>query len=389
MNKQDYIDGAESTLLHTYNRFPLVIDHGDGVYLYDTDGKEYLDFAAGIAVQAFGYNNKEYNDALKAQIDKVMHTSNLYYNVPIMNAAKRVLNASRMNRVFFTNSGTEAIEGAIKAAKKYAYTRDGHAGHEIIAMNHAFHGRSLGALSITGTRHYQEPFEPLIPGIRFAEYNNLESVKAQITDKTCAIIMETVQGEGGIYPADPEFLKGVRALCDEKDILLILDEIQCGMGRTGAMFAWQNYGVKPDIMTVAKALGCGVPVGAFLMTQKVADKSLAPGDHGTTYGGNPFVGAAVSAVFDIFEKDQIINHVHEITPYLVQKLDELAAKYDFITDRRGMGLMQGLEMEIPVGQVAAKALEKGLIIITAGSNVVRFVPPLVIEKEHVDEMVTN
>ena len=306
-----------------------------------------------------------------------------------MEAAEKALAAADMDRIFFTNSGTEAIEGALKAAKKYAYSRDGHAGHEVIAMQHSFHGRSLGALSVTGTKHYQEPFEPLIPGIRFAEYNNLESVKAQITDKTCAIIMETVQGEGGIYPADQEFLKGVRALCDEKDILLILDEIQCGMGRTGAMFAWQNYGVKPDIMTVAKALGCGVPVGAFLMTQKVADKSLAPGDHGTTYGGNPFVGAAVSTVFDIFEKDQIINHVHEITPYLVQKLDELAAKYDFITDRRGMGLMQGLEMEIPVGQVAAKALEKGLIIITAGSNVVRFVPPLVIEKEHVDEMVTK
>ena len=306
-----------------------------------------------------------------------------------MEAAEKALAAADMDRIFFTNSGTEAIEGALKAAKKYAYSRDGHAGHEVIAMQHSFHGRSLGALSVTGTKHYQEPFEPLIPGIRFAEYNILESVKAQITDKTCAIIMETVQGEGGIYPADPEFLKGVRALCDEKDILLILDEIQCGMGRTGAMFAWQNYGVKPDIMTVAKALGCGVPVGAFLMTQKVADKSLAPGDHGTTYGGNPFVGAAVSTVFDIFEKDQIINHVHEITPYLVQKLDELAAKYDFITDRRGMGLMQGLEMEIPVGQVAAKALEKGLIIITAGSNVVRFVPPLVIEKEHVDEMVTK
>ena len=306
-----------------------------------------------------------------------------------MEAAEKALAAADMDRIFFTNSGTEAIEGALKAAKKYAYSRDGHAGHEVIAMQHSFHGRSLGALSVTGTKHYQEPFEPLIPGIRFAEYNNLESVKAQITDKTCAIIMETVQGEGGIYPADSEFLKGVRALCDEKDILLILDEIQCGMGRTGAMFAWQNYGVKPDIMTVAKALGCGVPVGAFLMTQKVADKSLAPGDHGTTYGGNPFVGTAVSTVFDIFEKDQIINHVHEITPYLVQKLDELAAKYDFITDRRGMGLMQGLEMEIPVGQVAAKALEKGLIIITAGSNVVRFVPPLVIEKEHVDEMVTK
>lgn len=389
MNKQNYIDHAEQALLHTYNRFPVVLDHGEGVYLYDTDGKKYLDFAAGIAVCAFGYGKKEYNDALKNQVDKLLHTSNLYYNVSTMEAAEKALAAADMDRIFFTNSGTEAIEGALKAAKKYAYSRDGHAGHEVIAMQHSFHGRSLGALSVTGTKHYQEPFEPLIPGIRFAEYNNLESVKAQITDKTCAIIMETVQGEGGIYPADPEFLKGVRALCDEKDILLILDEIQCGMGRTGAMFAWQNYGVKPDIMTVAKALGCGVPVGAFLMTQKVADKSLAPGDHGTTYGGNPFVGAAVSTVFDIFEKDQIINHVHEITPYLVQKLDELAAKYDFITDRRGMGLMQGLEMEIPVGQVAAKALEKGLIIITAGSNVVRFVPPLVIEKEHVDEMVTK
>ena len=224
MNKQDYIDGAESALLHTYNRFPLVIDHGDGVYLYDTDGKEYLDFAAGIAVQAFGYNNKEYNDALKAQIDKVMHTSNLYYNVPIMNAAKRVLKASQMNRVFFTNSGTEAIEGAIKAAKKYAYTRDGHAGHEIIAMNHSFHGRSIGALSVTGNKHYQEPFEPLLPGVKFADFNDLDSVKALINDKTCAIIFETVQGEGGIYPATEAFIKGVRALCDEHDILLILDD---------------------------------------------------------------------------------------------------------------------------------------------------------------------
>ena len=389
MNKETCMKEAEESILHTYNRFPVVFDHGEGVYLYDTDGKEYLDFAAGIAVNSLGYHYPGYDEALKDQIDKLMHISNLYYNEPIIEAGAKLVKASKMSKAFFTNSGTEAIEGALKAAKKYAYSRDGHAGHEVIAMQHSFHGRSLGALSVTGTKHYQEPFEPLIPGIRFAEYNNLESVKAQITDKTCAIIMETVQGEGGIYPADPEFLKGVRALCDEKDILLILDEIQCGMGRTGAMFAWQNYGVKPDVMTVAKALGCGVPVGAFLMTQKVADKSLAPGDHGTTYGGNPFVGAAVSTVFDIFEKDQIINHVHEITPYLVQKLDELAAKYDFITDRRGMGLMQGLEMEIPVGQVAAKALEKGLIIITAGSNVVRFVPPLVIEKEHVDEMVTK
>ena len=387
MNKQEYIDTAEQELLHTYNRFSLVLDHGEGVYLYDTDGKQYLDFAAGIAVCALGYGNKDYNDALKAQVDKLLHTSNLYYNVPTIEAAKKALKVSGMDRIFFTNSGTEAIEGAIKAAKKYAFTRDGHAGHEIIAMNHSFHGRSIGALSVTGNAHYQEPFEPLMPGVKFADFNNLESVKAQITDKTCAIIMETVQGEGGIYPAEKEFIEGVRALCDEKDILLILDEIQCGMGRTGEMFAWQNYGVKPDIMTCAKALGCGVPVGAFFMTQKVADKSLAPGDHGTTYGGNPFVGTAVSTVFDLFEKHKILDNVHEVAPYLEQKLNELVAKYDFLTTRRGMGLMQGLVCTLPVGQVSAKALEQGLIIITAGADVIRMVPPLVIEKKHVDEMI--
>lgn len=387
MNKQEYIDTAEQELLHTYNRFSLVLDHGEGVYLYDTDGKEYLDFAAGIAVCALGYSNAAYKQALKDQVDQLLHTSNLYYNVPTIEAAKKALAASGMDRIFFTNSGTEAIEGAIKAAKKYAYTRDGHAGHEIIAMKHSFHGRSIGALSVTGNAHYQEPFAPLMPGVKFAEYNNLESVKELVTDKTCAVIMETVQGEGGIYPADPAFIEGVRRLCDEKDILLILDEIQCGMGRTGEMFAWQNYGVKPDIMTCAKALGCGVPVGAFFLTQRVADKSLAPGDHGTTYGGNPFVGAAVSAVFDQFKACDILGHVKEVAPYLEQKLDELVEKYDFLVTRRGKGLMQGVVCKLPVGKVAAAALEQGLIVITAGADVLRFVPPLVIEKQHVDEMI--
>ena len=387
MNKQEYIDTAEQELLHTYNRFSLVLDHGEGVYLYDTDKKAYLDFAAGIAVCALGYSNEAYKNALKDQVDKLLHTSNLYYNVPTIEAAKKALKASGMDRIFFTNSGTEAIEGAIKAAKKYAYTRDGHAGHELIAMKHSFHGRSIGALSVTGNAHYQEPFAPLMPGVKFAEYNNLESVKELVTDKTCAVIMETVQGEGGIYPADPAFIEGVRRLCDEKDILLILDEIQCGMGRTGEMFAWQNYGVKPDIMTCAKALGCGVPVGAFFLTQRVADKSLAPGDHGTTYGGNPFVGAAVSAVFDQFKACDILGHVKEVAPYLEQKLDELVEKYDFLVTRRGKGLMQGVVCKLPVGKVAAAALEQGLIVITAGADVLRFVPPLVIEKQHVDEMI--
>ena len=384
---KEYIAEAEKDLLHTYNRYQIVLDKGEGVHLYDTDGKKYLDFVAGIAVFALGYQNKAYNDALKAQIDKVIHTSNYYYNVPAIEAARKIKKVSGMDRVFFTNSGAEAVEGAIKAARKYAYLKDGCTDHEIIAMNHSFHGRSIGALSVTGNKHYQEPFEPLMPGVKFADYNDLDSVKKRITDKTCAILFETVQGEGGIYPATKEFMEGVRKLCDEHDILLILDEIQCGMGRTGEMFAWQHYGVKPDIMTSAKALGCGVPVGAFLMTEKVAEKSLKPGDHGTTYGGNPFVGAAVDKVLEMMERDHITDHVKEITPYLEEKLDELVASYDFLTARRGLGLMQGVVSEKPVGQIAAKALEEGLIVITAGSDVLRFVPPLIIEKQHVDEMI--
>ena len=384
---KEYIDRAEEVILHTYNRFQIVLDKGNGVHLYDVDGKEYLDFAAGIAVFALGYNNQAYNQALKDQIDKVIHTSNLYYNVPMMEAAEKLVKAPGLSKVFFTNSGTEAIEGAIKVARKYAYLKDGSNDHEIIAMNHSFHGRSLGALSVTGNKHYQEPFEPLLGGIRFADFNDLESVKAQLTDKTCAILFETVQGEGGIYPATQEFMDGIEKICKERDILLILDEIQCGMGRTGEMFAWQGYGVKPDIMTSAKALGCGVPVGAFLMTERIAEKSLKPGDHGTTYGGNPFVGAAVSTVLDIFEELNLPAHVKEISAYLEEKLDALVDKYDCLTQRRGVGLIQGVVTTKPVGEITSKALEEGLLIISAGSDVLRFVPPLVIEKEHVDEMI--
>lgn len=388
MKANEIMEKAENYVLHTYNRYPVVLDHGKGVRLYDVEGKEYLDFAAGIAVFALGYGNETYNQTLKDQIDRLIHTSNLYYNEPMADAAEKLVKASGMDKVFFTNSGTEAIEGALKAARKYAYLRDGHSDHEIIAMNHSFHGRSMGALSVTGNTHYQDPFRPLIGGIRFANFNDLESVKAQVTEKTCAIILETVQGEGGIYPADPEFLKGVRALCDEKDILLILDEIQCGMGRTGSMFAWQQYGVKPDIMTCAKALGCGIPVGAFVLNQKTADHSLVPGDHGTTYGGNPLACAAVSAVFDIFEKEKIVDHVQQVSAYLEKRLDELVEKYDFLTVRRGKGLMQGLEVSgRPVGEIVQQALKNGLLVITAGSDVLRMVPPLVITEADVDEMI--
>lgn len=390
MSMNEQMNHAEESILHTYNRFPVMFDHGEGCYLYDTEGKKYLDFAAGIAVNALGYHYPGYDDALKSQIDKLTHISNLYYNEPMSEAGEKLIKASGLSKAFFTNSGTEAIEGALKAARKYSYTKYGKkAGRfEIIAMNHSFHGRSMGALSVTGTEHYREPFEPLIGGVKFADFNDLESVKAQITDKTCAVITEVVQGEGGIYPAQKEFLEGLRALCDEKDIILIFDEIQCGMGRTGYYFAWQSYGVQPDVMTCAKALGCGVPVGAFVLGEKAAAASLVPGDHGTTYGGNPFVCAAVSKVFDIFEQDNILAHVQELTPYIEEKLDALVDKYPIVAARRGKGFMQGLVIEgTTVGSVVTKALANGLLVISAGSDVLRLVPPLVITKEHIDEMI--
>lgn len=383
---KQYIEEAEKVLMHTYNRYKIVLDHGEGVNLYDTNGKKYLDFAAGIAVFALGYGNNEYNDALKAQIDKVLHISNLFYSVPILEAAKKLIKASGMDKVFFTSSGTEAIEGAIKLARKYYYKKHGVANSQIISMNHSFHGRSMGALSITGTKKYRDAFEPLIGGVVYADYNNLASIKKLIQENTCAVIMETVQGEGGLYPADKEFIQGVRKLCDEKDILLILDEIQCGMGRTGTMFAYEQFGIKPDIVTCAKALGCGVPVGAFAATDKVAS-AFEPGDHGTTYGGNPFVTAAVSKVFDLFEKEKVLDNVNAVAPYLAEKLDELVKKYDFIIERRGLGLMQGLEFKNPVKDIIPKVMDKGLILISAGTNVIRFVPPLVIGKNDVDEMI--
>lgn len=390
MSMQAIIDEGEKYLLHTYNRNNVVFDRGEGVYLYDTDGKKYLDFCAGIAVFALGYANKEYNDALKAQIDKLLHTSNLYYSEPAVKAAKTVAEATGLKSVFFTNSGAEAIEGAIKAAKRYAYNKNKSADHEIIAFEHSFHGRTLGALSVTGNNKYREPFFYENVSVKFANYNDIDSVKALLSDKTCAIILETVQGEGGIYPADENFIKEIRKICDEKDIAMILDEIQCGMGRSGRMFAYEYYGVKPDIVTLAKALGCGVPVGAFALNEKYSNNSLVPGDHGTTYGGNPFVTAAINEVFNQFKKLNILENVNEVSKYLETKLDELVNEYDFLLLRRGKGLMQGLVFDLDKktpAEVSKKALENGLVVITAGSNVLRFLPPLVITKADVDEMI--
>lgn len=388
METNKYIEQSEQFILHTYNRYPLVIEKGDGVYLYDNNGKKYLDFASGIGVYALGYNYKEYNKVLKDQVDKILHTSNLFYNEHAKDAAEAFIKATGMSRVFITNSGAEAIEGALKAARKYAYSKKKKDCYEIIAMNHSFHGRTFGALSVTGNEKYREPFEPLLPGVKFAEFNNLDSVKALISEKTCAVIVEPVQGEGGVYPADKDFLTGLREICSEKDIILILDEIQCGMGRTGDMFAYQGYGIQPDILTSAKALGCGVPVGAFALSDKVVEYSLKAGDHGSTYAGNPFVCAAIKKVFDFFEKDNIVEHVRKISQYLEEKLDELVNTYDFVTLRRGKGLMQGLVLKEEAAPIIIDAQAKGLIVISAGANVIRFLPPLIITKQDVDEMIS-
>ena len=380
------IQEEEQQLFQLYNRFPLVLDHGEGVYLYDTNGKKYLDFAAGIAVMSLGYQNKELEESLTEQIKKLCHTSNLFYHENGGAAAEALNRVSGMDHVFFTNSGTEAIEGALKTARKYAALK-GNGRFEIIAMEDSFHGRSMGALSVTGTAAYREPFEPLIPGVRFARFNDLDSVKANITDKTCAILLEPLQGEGGIHPAMQGFMEGIRALCDEQDILMICDEIQCGMGRTGSMFAWQEYGVRPDILTMAKAIGNGIPAGAFAVTEQVAAHSMKPGDHGTTYGGNPLACMAVKKVVEIFEKEKIVEHVRKIAPYLTKRLDELVEEMDCVTERRGKGLIQGIVVKKPAGEVINRAIEEGLLIISAKGNVLRFVPPLIIEKEHIDEMI--
>jgi acetylornithine/N-succinyldiaminopimelate aminotransferase len=388
LNQKEHIELAEQHLLKVYQRFPLVLERGEGVYLYDVDGKKYLDFAAGIGVCALGYGHPVYNEAIKQQVDKLLHTSNLFYNQPLAKAARSATRAAQMERVFFTNSGAEAIEGALKVAKKYAYLKDGHTDHEIIAMEHSFHGRTLGALSITGNAHYREPFEPLAGKVKFAKFNDLASVTSALSSKTSAIILEPVQGEGGIYPIDPTFFAGVQAICKQQDILLILDEIQCGMGRTGAMFAWQHYGIKPDIMTSAKALGGGLPVGAFFVDGRVIEHSLVPGDHGTTYGMNPLVGVAVEKVLEIFTQENILDRVNKISPYLEETLEKLVRKYQVIEARRGLGLMQGIVLasKAAASDVVKEALAKGLIVLSAGGNVLRLLPPLVIEKEHIDEM---
>ncbi len=380
------IDESENYLIHSYNRYPVVLERGEGASLYDTEEKKYLDFGGGIAVCALGYSDDAFKEALKKQIDKGIHFSNYFYSEPLLEAAKGLAQASEMDKVFMANSGTEANEGALKLARKYAIMKGHENRHAIVSMNKAFHGRSMGALSVTGTAKYREPFEPMLGGVTFADYNDLDSVKEAVTDDTYAIIVEAIQGEGGIYPADREFLQGIRELCTEHDIMMICDEIQCGMGRSGKMFAYQQYGIRPDIVTMAKGIGNGIPVGAVATTKEIA-KALVPGDHGTTFGGNPLACVAVSEVLSQFKKHDILSHVEKMGKYLQDGLYELVKNKDVVTDWRGMGLMQGLELSEPAGPYIMKALEKGVILMSAGTHVIRFVPPLVIEKKDIDEMI--
>lgn len=377
---EDTIKRAEESLFHVYNRFPYVFTHGEGMYLFDENGDKYLDFGSGIGVMAFGYGDKEFNDAIKAQVDKLLHTSNLFYHNALEGAAKILCETSKMDKVFFTNSGAEAVEGALKSAKKHAYINK-KKGQEIIAFESSFHGRTVGAVSVTGTSHYREPFYPLMDGVLFAKFNDIESVKDLVSEKTCAIIVEPVQGEGGIIPATKEFLQGLRDICDENKITLIFDEIQCGLCRTGEPYVWQRHNVRPDILCTAKALGAGIPVGAFLLTKELSEASLEPGDHGTTYGGNPLATAAVKASLTLMKERDICAHVRKLAPAFEEMLERLVKEKSSVMERRGVGFMQGLVLDTPVGEVLKATLQNGLITLSAGGNVLRLLPPLIAKKD--------
>jgi acetylornithine/N-succinyldiaminopimelate aminotransferase len=382
-----YYETSKEVFLAAYGRYDITLDYGKGVYLYDIEGKAYLDFYAGIGVNSFGYQYAPYIKSMQEQISRLMHVSNLFNTKEAVSAGEAIVKATKLSKTFLCNSGTEATEGALKLARKYYYMKHGVADSEIISLDSSFHGRTTGSVTLTGNTHYQEAFGPLIPGVKYGKINDLESVKQLITDKTCAIILEPVQGEGGVYVCTKEFLQGVRKLCDELDIVLILDEVQCGMGRTGTMMTYMQYDIKPDIVCLAKGLGAGFPVGAFVANEKVG-VAMQPGDHGSTYGGNPLAGKAITTVLTILEEKNILAHVQEISAYLMEQLETLVNDNDFIIERRGLGLMQALEFTMPINDIIMKAQDKGLLVISAGANVIRMLPPFIITKEDVDAMIT-
>lgn len=378
------LDYANQYVMNTYGRFPLVISHGEGVYVYDENNKKYIDMCAGIAVNALGYGHKKLTQALKAQVEKLIHISNYYYTEPLVNASKMLVENSDFDKVFFCNSGAEANEAAIKLAKKYGKLKNEDK-IELISMKQSFHGRTCGALTATGQEKYQKNFLPLLPGTKYAVYNDIESLKEIISEKTCGVILEVIQGESGIIPAQVEYLKEVEALCHQYDALLIIDEVQSGMGRTGKLFAYENFGIHPDVVSTAKGLGGGVPIGAMLCKDEVA--VFVPGDHASTFGGNPMVTTAATVVMDELVNNGLLAHVQEVGAYLTEKLTALKEEVDCITDVRGIGLMQGVEITKAPKDIVSKCMEKGMLIASAGTNVIRFVPPLIVTKSEIDEAV--
>lgn len=377
----------KSDYLPVFARYNIVLDHGDGPYVYDTKGKKYIDFLAGIAVNVVGHNYKPLVDAVSQQASKMIHCSNLYYTEVQVEAAEKLKKLSGMDKVFFGNSGAEANEGAIKLARKYATNIDPEK-IQIISALHSFHGRTLATLTATGQDHYHHGFGPLPAGFDYVPYNDIQALEAKMSDKTCAVMLEAIQGEGGVHVPDPDYLPKVRALCDKYNAVLIFDEVQCGMGRTGTFFGCQQFGVKPDIVTLAKGLAGGVPIGAFMATDKVANAFHA-GDHGSTFGGNPLACAAACVVLDALIDGNLMENAKESGAYLQSKFEEYKAKYpNLIKEVRGRGLILGMELTRPGREIANECLDYGAIINCTAGNVLRFVPPLNITKAHVDELIS-
>ena len=385
--QEDIMKGEEKYILQTFKGFrsPFVLERGEGVYLYDTNGKKYLDFFAGISVNALGYNDPDVTRTIEEQARKLIHTTNLYYTIPQVELAKALIESSFADKVFLCNSGSEAVEGAIKFVRKYMKVNFPEVDRtEMIALDDSFHGRTFGALAITSREKYRKPFAPLIPGARFARLNDIESVVKNMSENVGAIVVEPVQGEGGIYLGDKEFLKDLRGMADEHKALLVFDEIQCGLGRTGHLFSYEYYGVTPDILTLAKPLGGGLPIGAILMTEKVAS-TIEPGDHGGTFGGGPFVCNVAKTVFDKIKEPKFLESVRSNGDYLLGKLNGLKETYpDTIKEVRGQGLMIAVEINAKAGDVIDKGYERGIIVGSAGENIVRLLPPLIIQQEDID-----
>ena len=386
MTTTEIIETERRVLLGTYARPKFVLTHGEGVHVFDKDGKRYLDFVAGIAVNGLGYADPGAVRTLQEQATNLWHCSNLYYTEPQVRLAELLVEKTFADKVFLANSGTEAVEGAIKLARKWGRETKGRDGFEIVAFENSFHGRSLGALSATGQAKFREDFEPLVPGFHYAAFNDLDSTAALISPRTCAVIVEPVQGEGGVYPAEMEFLQGLRRLCDERRCLLILDEIQCGLGRTGTFCAYEQYGIRPDMMVIAKPLAGGLPMGAILMTDEIAGH-VKVGNHGSTFGGGPLVASVAEYVVQKISQPAFLEQVRENGEYLRWQLEKLRPVCPEIIAVRGQGLMLGVELSIAAQPVIESCAENGLLVCKAGDKTLRLVPPLIVERPHIDEAV--